>query len=131
DFVERLAGEYIKVPGLGVHRRRRTDRHRDDFLEHFARHRLLFVAPDAAAPHHNVFELQSKPLHCLCSRETAWRIIATRLLWATGEYWDGIWQREIRCNEIDEGGAAMIDYHGTTALVTGGASGIGKALAAT
>jgi len=48
DPVERLAGDDMEMPRLGVHRAGRTHSEREDFLDQFARNRLVQIAADAA-----------------------------------------------------------------------------------
>ena len=60
DAVQRLAGDDVEIPGLGVHRRRRAHRQADDFLDQRLRHRIGLVAADAPATEDDVIKLHRR-----------------------------------------------------------------------
>ena len=58
--LERLAGQDMDVPGLGVHRRWCALGNFDDLLDHGPRHRLFLEAANAAAGLHQSLEIHSR-----------------------------------------------------------------------
>src|SRR3954469_15568876 len=54
--VQRLAGNDIEIPRLGIHRRTRAHREADDFLDQSFWHRIGLVAADASAAEDDVIE---------------------------------------------------------------------------
>jgi hypothetical protein len=70
DPLQRLSGQDVDMPGLGVHRGRRAFCHVDDFLDHGPGHRLLFETTHAFARLYQCLKVHSLAPPLFCTADT-------------------------------------------------------------